>query len=134
MHPWKNHPFAVIMVRQRNADVVIHPGYFAWVEEQERALHQFRKSLSDLISLANTCSVRFYLENMGNWNYFFLRYPTEIAQLGEFELALDVGHAHLNHCLDEFLTLPFRHVHLHDNNGIEDTHDAVGQGTIHLMR
>lgn len=119
-----------LLAGEVNADVVIHPGYFAWVEEQKRALHQFRKSLADLATLADACSVRFYLENMGNWNYFFLRYPSEIDLLGEFGLALDVGHANLNHCLDEFLTLPFRHVHLHDNNGVEDTHDAVGQGTI----
>lgn len=119
-----------LLAGEVSADVVIHPGYFAWVEEQEQALRQFRKSLADLTAFADACSVCFYLENMGNWNYFFLRYPAEIDLLGEFGLALDVGHAHLNHCLDEFLALPFRHIHLHDNNGREDTHDAVGQGTI----
>ncbi len=119
-----------LLAGEVNADVVIHPGYFAWVEEQERALRQFRKSLADLTDFADSCSVSFYIENMGNWNYFFLRYPEEIDLLGEFGLALDVGHAHLNHCLDEFLARPFRHIHLHDNDGREDTHDAVGQGTI----
>ena len=119
-----------LLAGEVNADVVIHPGYFAWEEEQGRALRQFSKSLFDLTTLADACSVRFYLENMGNWNYFFLRYPDEIDLLGEFGLALDVGHAHLNHCLDEFLARPFHHVHLHDNNGIEDSHDAIGHGTI----
>jgi sugar phosphate isomerase/epimerase len=113
-----------------NADIIVHPGYFAWEEERGKALRQFRKSLHDLTMIAEDYSVRFFLENMGNWNYFFLRKPSEIDILGDFGLALDVGHAHLNHCLDEFLLLPFRHVHLHDNNGIEDTHSPVGSGSI----
>lgn len=113
-----------------SADVVVHPGYFTWEEEQEKALRQFRKSLADLNRISDECSVRFYIENMGNWNYFFLKDPDEIDHLGEFDLALDVGHAFLNHCLDEFLDLPLCHVHLHDNNGIEDSHAAVGRGSI----
>lgn len=113
-----------------NADVVVHPGYFAWEEEREKALRQFRKSLKDLTMLAEDCSVRFLLENMGNWNYFFLRQPSEIDVMGDFGLALDVGHANLNHCLEEFLQVPFCHIHLHDNNGMEDSHSPVGSGSI----
>jgi sugar phosphate isomerase/epimerase len=116
-----------------DADVVIHPGYFTWEEEREKARRQFRTSLRDLTTIAGEYSVNFFIENMGNWNYFFLREPSEIDLLGEFGLALDVGHAHLNHCLDEFLTLPFRHIHLHDNNGVEDTHSPVGSGTIDFV-
>lgn len=113
-----------------NADVVVHPGYVTWEEEHERALRHFRKSLRELTAIAENCSVRFFIENMGNWSYFFLRDPSEIDLLGDFGLALDVGHANLNHCLEEFLRLPFGHIHLHDNNGIEDSHSAVGTGTI----
>jgi sugar phosphate isomerase/epimerase len=113
-----------------NAHVVVHPGYFAWREDREKAVRQFRKSLAELHATAEECSIRFTIENMGNWNYFFLKSPGEMERLGEFDLALDVGHAHLNHCLDEFLALPFCHVHLHDNNGREDSHDPVGQGSI----
>ncbi|HON82391.1 MAG TPA: sugar phosphate isomerase/epimerase family protein [Methanoregulaceae archaeon] len=112
------------------ADVVIHPGYFAWREDRDKALRQFRKSLADLNACAEDYSIRFSIENMENWNYFFLRRPEEIENLGEFNLALDVGHAYLNRCLDEFLAMPFSHVHLHDNNGKEDLHAPVGQGTI----
>jgi sugar phosphate isomerase/epimerase len=41
-----------------------------------------------------------------------------------------VGHAHLNQCLPAFLQNPSRHYHLHDNRGSEDSHVAVGAGTI----
>lgn len=116
-----------------NAPVVIHPGYFAWEEEREKAFEHFQKSLKEIDSLAEEYGITYYVENMGNWNYFFLRFPGELDLLGNVDLALDVGHAHLNNCLDEFLTLPFSHVHLHDNDGTDDTHSAVGEGSIDFV-
>jgi sugar phosphate isomerase/epimerase len=113
-----------------NADIVIHPGYSAWEEARAKALLQFRKSIRELTMIAEDCSIRFFVENMGNWSYFFLREPFELDILGDFGLALDVGHANLNHCLEEFLQVPFGHIHLHDNNGVEDTHSPVGSGSI----
>jgi sugar phosphate isomerase/epimerase len=113
-----------------NANVIIHPGYFAWEEEREQATRQFIRSLSDLNNLAKEYSITYYVENMGNWNYFFLRYPSELPLIGETGLALDVGHAYLNKCLDAFLDCPIRHVHIHDNDGNDDAHLPVGDGTI----
>jgi len=113
-----------------DAPVVLHPGYFTWEEERDRALSQFRKSLSEIDSLAEEHGISYYVENMGNWNYFFLRSPDELNLLGDVDLALDVGHANLNHCLDEFLSCRIHHVHLHDNDGTDDSHSAVGEGTI----
>jgi sugar phosphate isomerase/epimerase len=46
---------------------------------------------------------------------------------------LDIGHAHINNHLEEFLRRPFDRVfniHLHDNLGAEDQHLPVGEGTI----
>jgi sugar phosphate isomerase/epimerase len=46
---------------------------------------------------------------------------------------LDLGHAHINSHLEEFLRQPFDRVfniHLHDNLGAEDQHLPVGEGTI----
>lgn len=113
-----------------NADVIVHPGYFAWTEEREPAVRQLRASLRDLSLLAEEQNVNFFVENMGNWDYFFLRTPDELDLIGEIGFALDVGHAHLNKCLDEFLDCPIRHIHLHDNDGTNDSHAPVGEGTI----
>ena len=110
--------------------VVIHPGYFAWEEDREKARRQFLRSLSDLIRIADDLSVTFYIENMGNWNYFFLRFPDELDMIDGIGLALDVGHANQNACLPGFLSRPMRHVHLHDNDGKDDSHSPVGEGTI----
>lgn len=118
------------LAAEKGSTVVIHPGYFAWEEEREHALKQFGKSFAELNRIAADLSVTYYIENMGNWNYFFLRFPDELGMIDGVGLALDVGHAHLNSCLRDFLSRPFRHVHLHDNDGRDDTHSPVGEGSI----
>lgn len=112
------------------AAVVLHPGYFAWEQEREQAAGQFRKSLAELTGAARECSVTFYFENMGDMNYFNLRTPGDLAIIGDTGFTLDVGHAHLNRCLSDFLGMKFDHMHIHDNDGRRDTHSLVGDGTI----
>jgi sugar phosphate isomerase/epimerase len=113
-----------------NAGIVVHPGYFAWAEERTRAERQLGVSLGDLSRFRKEYSIPFYIENMGNWDYFFLKTPDELFLIGDTPLALDVGHAHQNHCLLAFLSVPAGHCHLHDNNSKEDSHVAIGEGTI----
>jgi sugar phosphate isomerase/epimerase len=113
-----------------NAGVVIHPGYFAWSEERKKAEQQLKISLSDLSDFSSEYSVRYYIENMGNWDYFFLKTPAELSLIGDSPFALDVGHAHQNRCLKEFLAVPAGHYHLHDNLGSDDSHLAIGEGSI----
>jgi sugar phosphate isomerase/epimerase len=119
-----------LIAAEVNARVIVHPGYFAWAEERTKAERQLVTSTAELTSLANEYSVSYFIENMGNWDYFFLKTPDELPLIGDTPFALDVGHAHLNFCLSEFLRLPAGHYHLHDNNGKEDSHVAVGEGTI----
>jgi sugar phosphate isomerase/epimerase len=113
-----------------DAPVIVHPGYFAWKEEREAALGQFRRSLADLQRAAGDLSVTFFVENMPAWDFFLLRFPEEVALLGGQGLALDVGHASLNGCLGGFLGVPMAHAHLHDNNGKNDAHETIGTGSI----
>jgi len=115
------------------AGVVVHPGYYAWEQEQKAADRQFRKSLRELTAAAREHSVTFWFENMGNMNFFNLRTPENLPLIGKTGLALDTGHAHLNGCLEAFLRTPFRHMHIHDNTGKADTHSAVGEGTIDFV-
>jgi sugar phosphate isomerase/epimerase len=113
-----------------NAPLVIHPGYFAWAEERGKAEKQLQRSLVDLKDLSQEYSVPFFIENMGNWEYFLLKTPEELPLIDPAAFALDVGHAHQNKCLSAFLRHRAGHYHLHDNRGSEDSHDAVGAGTI----
>ncbi|MFA5613032.1 MAG: sugar phosphate isomerase/epimerase family protein [Methanoculleus sp.] len=115
------------------ADVVVHPGYYAWHQERERAAGKFQQSLNELKVAADDLSVTFFVENMGNWEYFFLRTPEDLPLIDGIGFVLDVGHAHLNGCLDEFLAHPAAHFHLHDNDGTDDSHDTVGAGMIDFV-
>lgn len=112
------------------APVVLHPGYFAWENERELADRQFKKSLRELNAAARELSVEFLFENMGSMNFFNLRTPDDLAIIENTNFTLDVGHANLNRCLPGFLATPFCHMHLHDNNGKQDSHSAVGEGNI----
>jgi len=112
------------------APVVLHPGYFAWENERELAGRQFKKSLRELSAASRELSVTFSFENMGSMNFFNLRTPDDLAIIEDTSFTLDVGHANLNRCLPGFLATPFSHMHLHDNNGKQDSHSAVGEGNI----
>lgn len=112
------------------APVIVHPGYFAWLEEREMAERQMLKSIAELRALAEERGIELTIENMGNWDYFFLRTPDELPLIEGTSFTLDIGHAHQNSCLHEFLIHPFAHIHVHDNNGISDSHSPVGTGTI----
>jgi len=115
------------------AGVVIHPGYFAWEEERDRARQQLARSIGELTRIAEEYSIRYFIENMGNWDYFLMKTPDELPLIHPAPLALDVGHAHQMKCLDAFLSCPAGHYHLHDNAGDTDSHAAVGDGTIDFI-
>lgn len=112
------------------AEVVVHPGYFAWPQERAPAERQFRRSLGELLGCAQDLSVTFFIENMGDWDYFLLKTPEELPLIEGAGFALDVGHAHQNHALPGFLETRIDHFHLHDNDGTTDAHAPVGEGTI----
>lgn len=112
-----------------DADVVVHPGYFAWLADREKAHRQFIRSLGDLSAAAEDRSIRYAVENMA-WEFFFLQTPDELPLPDGAGFALDVGHANIVGCLPAFLQTPINHIHLHDNDGTQDSHSAIGSGTI----
>ena len=89
-----------------NAGLVIHPGYFAWAEERGKAEQQLRRSLAELTALSDGIFGPFFIENMGNWDYFLLKTPEELPLIGDAAFALDVGHAHQIQCLDRVPLVP----------------------------
>ena len=113
--------------------LVIHPGYVdaPFCDRQSRA--SLERSLNEIAAIGEEYSVAPAIENLGHWDVCHFRYPgfIEILEGKGIPFVLDVGHAHLNRCLEEFLKLgrPV-HVHLHDNNGHGDEHLACGAGSI----
>ena len=80
---------------------------------------QLTRSLTELSAAAREYGVSFSVENMGDWEYFFLKTPEELPLIEGYNFTLDVGHAHQNHYLKEFLAVPAQHYHLHDNDGMQ---------------
>ena len=122
-----------LVAAEIGAPVVMHPGYHAWEQEREQADRQFKKSLQELRTAADELSVTFWFENMGDMQFFNLRTPEDLDLIGGCGLALDTGHAHINHCLNGFLQAGFCHMHIHDNYGKKDTHSPVGEGDIDFV-
>jgi sugar phosphate isomerase/epimerase len=110
--------------------VVVHPGYFSHIMQRDIGIFQLEKSLVELEEISGEYCVTFMIENMPEWNYFLLKRPEELSLIDGFEFVLDVGHANINSCLEEFLEVPISHFHLHDNFGKEDSHLAPGKGNI----
>lgn len=122
------------MASELNADVIVHPGFFAWESEYETAKKSLQTSLAEIKSAAAESGTKYYIENMGNWGYFFLKSTDDIALLNGAEICLDVGHANECGALDKFLNVPFSHVHLHDNCGKKDNHMEIGLGNIDFAK
>lgn len=117
--------------------LVVHPGH-VWAEEVRGAAeHALDRSLADLAAIQEDVNVRLALENMGAWDVCFFRETAFLDRLGDLNLgfALDVGHAHVNGNLEQFLKRGGAiHVHLHDNSGNRDDHLACGEGNIDFGR
>jgi sugar phosphate isomerase/epimerase len=117
--------------------VVVHPGFSPWLEYRERSFGLLCQSLSELAAIQEEHGVPVAVENMGSWEVCHFRDPGLIPLLRECGLSfcLDVGHAHLNGVLEEFIAAARPdHVHLHDNRGTGDDHLAPGCGSIDYAR
>ncbi|WFN35105.1 sugar phosphate isomerase/epimerase [Methanogenium sp. S4BF] len=121
---------ALTIAGELNANVVIHPGYSAWIGGRVSSLQALRLSLDDVLTRADENGVTIFIENMPKWPYFFFCTPDDYPYFDDCNICLDVGHAFMSGALDSFLCLPFAHCHIHDNNAAEDSHSPVGSGSI----
>ncbi|MBN2733478.1 MAG: sugar phosphate isomerase/epimerase [Methanomicrobiaceae archaeon] len=110
--------------------VVVHPGYFGWISQKDVGIFQLQKSLIEITKLSEEFSTPYFVENMPKWDYFFLQRPEDLSLIADIPFALDVGHANMNGCLEEFLEVDVSHFHIHDNDGLSDSHLAIGDGNI----
>ena len=115
--------------------MVVHPGITSYDQVRSRSYHSLLRSLDQLECLQEEYGVRICIENMGGWECCHFRSPDLVPELVSRDLgfAFDCGHAQLNNNLDTFLSQKnLVHVHLHDNNGLNDEHSACGDGTINF--
>lgn len=117
--------------------VVVHPGFSPWKELRGKSLECLLDSLERLARMQEEHGVRIAVENMGSWEVCHFRDTALLPAIRDLGLGfcLDIGHAHLNGMLEEFLRVGDPdHVHIHDNHGTNDDHLAPGEGGIDFPR
>jgi sugar phosphate isomerase/epimerase len=118
--------------------VTIHPGYLSPAAKlvPEKVWSAHKEALVEIGRFASDYGVLVCLENMINIEEFLCRYPAEIFGMTEdlegIGVTLDIGHAHTNGVVDEFIGRigEVDHLHIHDNHGCYDEHLPLGAGTI----
>ncbi|MFP4646147.1 MAG: sugar phosphate isomerase/epimerase family protein, partial [Candidatus Acetothermia bacterium] len=89
------------------------------------------EALRELTDYAKTLGLKTCIENTTRG---IGKYPDEIKylfrQVPDLGFTLDVGHANVTGNLEQYISLNPDHLHLHDNNGLEDSHLPLGCGMV----
>ena len=133
--------------RLQATHLTVHGGFClglpGWEHLRTRALDILTDNLAELLKLCEELDVKLALENLNRieqGELFYLGDNTadlnlifERAHSPKLGLCLDLGHAHIceghQAYLDRFGSRIIS-IHYHDNNGTEDTHLNIGQGTV----
>jgi sugar phosphate isomerase/epimerase len=118
--------------------VVIHPGYLSPVGKllPQKVWDLQKEALRQIGKCAQEFSVLACLENMIGVKEFLCRLPEELIGMTEgiegIGMTFDFGHANTIGKVNDFLRYAKKadHIHIHDNNGMNDEHLALGDGTI----
>lgn len=118
--------------------VTIHPGLYSMVVSgfEERSIANAKRSLRTLDRMAQECGVKLCVENMPGFKFFLGHTAEQMAELVEgtsLPICFDIGHANTTDQIDEItdvLGSRIRNVHIHDNNGEQDQHLTIGDGTV----
>lgn len=116
--------------------LVLHPGNVPFLARayKDKLLEYNFESLNQLKKYAEDLNVTLCLENMPRMEKYLYNNLKELWNLvKELEImaTLDVGHAHTMGCTTHDIKIDLiGHVHLSDNDGLEDAHNALGTGSI----
>ena len=116
--------------------VVIHPGIVSYIaRNQVDFVYSLGwESLIELRDYANDRGVNPCIENLPNIQGFMYQdinlLNDALSEL-EMPMTLDIGHAHTAGFSPEEMYFDcVKHIHVHDNPGDDDTHLALGEGTL----
>ncbi len=114
---------------------VQHPGLKTFDIENGSELNS--ESLLELIDYGDSRGIKILIENMAPQKSY-MSSPSEFTEFIKtnnvnLKIAFDTGHAHMARNSDEFiekLAQYFFMVHITDNDGVNDSHLNIGEGTI----
>ena len=115
---------------------VVHPDWRHEVKPRDSAVvAQLERSFEQLLAWQDELGVGIVVENMPGAGMSHFTHPGDLDLRG-LGLILDVGHASISGCLEEWLDdprAPLRHLHVHDNHGEgdhDDPHLGLGAGVV----
>lgn len=119
--------------------VVIHPGKVPFLTQnfEDKILNLNYNSLKLCADYAKDLGLTMCVENMPNMEGYLFKDVSKLHDLVEnldIYMTIDVGHAHnCNFSPKEMLNSNrIKHIHLSDNDGSWDNHDALGYGTLNF--
>ncbi|MGC9516908.1 MAG: sugar phosphate isomerase/epimerase family protein [Methanomicrobiales archaeon] len=117
--------------------VVVHPGTVSVMAKKfkEKVNRDCASSLKECSRYADEYGIEMCLENMPHIDGFLCQDIGKLQKLVEeidCFITLDVGHAHTNKfTVEDMLKMDrIRHIHLSDNDGNYDSHNALGTNNI----
>lgn len=116
--------------------VIFHTNFIATFYDEQYRQNWLDKNIAYFTALAEEYpNIEIYIENMFDLEPdLFTAFGKATEHCATLSLCLDIAHAHLSRVpIEEWLAQarPFiHHVHINDNDGYHDLHQAVGQGCI----
>ncbi|WP_423792224.1 sugar phosphate isomerase/epimerase family protein [Methanocaldococcus indicus] len=120
--------------------VVIHPGYIPelWKDFKDDILDNNFTTILKIVEIAEDYDIILGLENMPNFRGVLCQKLEDVLEIireidsKHLKMTLDVGHANTVGDVKDFINKEIVHIHIHDNNGVEDEHLPVGEGNINF--
>ncbi len=115
---------------------VVHPSGHGIYEDRDEARVIATERIKVLNKIANEMGIELLVENLGSKDTLFgeENFIKYFAAVPELQFLIDMGHAHINgwNIESSFKILGdrIRSYHIHDNQGKDDSHLFVGQGSI----
>lgn len=116
--------------------VVVHPGQMAFLARkfEEKGIQNSLNSLKECSKYADELGIEMCVENMPDMEGLLFKNIKDLNDLVQeigTSMTLDVGHAHnMGYSVQEMLVHDIGHIHLSDNDGSFDNHDAIGSKNI----
>ncbi|MBO6110641.1 MAG: sugar phosphate isomerase/epimerase [Methanobrevibacter sp.] len=119
--------------------VVVHPGLTSFLPNKyfpDKVIQAANDSIKELGEYGNDLGILTTIENMPNFPSMIYENIYELNELLvslDMPMTLDIGHAeHAGYPADEMYFDCIKHIHAHDNFGDDDSHLALGEGSIDL--
>ena len=130
---------SIDLANKINAEcVVVHPGLMPFLARpfEDKVYTSANESIIELGKYGNDLGVCVTVENMPTFEGMIYQNMVELDKMlteNEMFMTLDIGHAnHAGYSADEMYFDSIKHIHAHDNYGDDDSHLALGEGSIDL--